>query len=225
MALAEHDRIASLASDALLSSYVADSGVRRFIARRTANGWEVVAGALSEDQRVFLVAEISTPGIQRDQWAATSFDPPRPDSGYYARAARAIATSLPMFRPAAPRAYIATAVPAADGQWWVYLYPAPTGDGAWPRGGDMRFRVSADGRIVTEARRLHAAITEYSAQTAQSSSAPAFDKQPLVLSETPEDTDVFHVLQRRPAMPELMSAGRFLYRIDVDGRILLLGSR
>jgi len=224
-ALAEYDRVANLASDALLASYVADTGVRQFIARRTVNGWEVAAGELSADHSSFLIAQLSTPGIQRNQWAATSFDPPRPDSGYYARAARAIATSLPMFRPAAPRAYMATTVPAADGQWWVYLYPAPKGDGVWPRGGDMRFRVSADGRVITDARRLHEAITEYSAQTARSSSAPVMDKQLLVTADTPEDTDVFHVLQRRPAMPELMSAGRFLYRIDVDGRILLLGSR
>ena len=225
IALAEHDRIANLASDALLASYAADTGVRQFISRRTERGWEVAIGVLAPDHRSFLMTELSTPGIQRNKWAASSYDPPRPDSGYYARAARAIATSLPMFRPVARRAYIATAVPAIDGQWWVYLYPAPTDDGAWPRGGDMRFHVSADGRIVTEARRLHETITEYSAQTARSSSEPAVDKQPLVTGDAPEDTDVFHVLQRRPAMPELMTAGRFRYRIDVDGRILLLGSR
>lgn len=89
----------------------------------------------------------------------------------------------------------------------------------------MRFRVSTDGRVITETRRLHESITQYSARSARSSSAPAVDRPPLVAGDTPEDTDVFHVLQRRPALPELMSAGRFQYRIDLDGTIRLLGSR
>jgi hypothetical protein len=206
--------------------YSGDSVAMRFIARSTARGWEVAVGEVSADNGSFLVAQLLTPGIQASHWAATVFDPPRPDTGYYVRAGRAIATSLEMFEPSARRPYFAMVVPADDGPgWWVYWYPTPTVDGTWPRGGDMRFRVSADGRVITDSRRLHRTITEYSAQTARSSSAPALDRQSLVAGDAPEDTDVFHVLQRRPAMPDLMSAGRFLYRIDVDGRILLLDSR
>jgi hypothetical protein len=131
-----------------------------------------------------------------------------------------------MFRPNARRPYVAAAVPAGDGPWWwVYVYPAPARDGVWPRGGDMRFRVSADGRVITDSRRLHEAITEYSPRTARSASAPAIDRKPIVAGNAPEDTDVFHVVQRRPALPELMTAGRFRYRIDVDGTIRLIGNR
>jgi hypothetical protein len=208
------------------SLLLSPTGVKSLIARRTNVGWEVAAGELSMDETEFLIRQLSTPGIQLDRWAASSFDPPRSDTGYFARAARAIATSLTMFRRVADRPYIATVVPATDGPWWwVYLYPAPTADGLWPRGGDMRFRVSTDGRVITETRRLHESITQYSARSARSSSAPAVDRPPLVAGDTPEDTDVFHVLQRRPALPELMSAGRFQYRIDLDGTIRLLGSR
>jgi hypothetical protein len=224
--LAAFDHVAILASDAMLFSYAADTGVRQLIARQVGKDWEVVAGELSPDEKAFLITQRSTAGIQAGHWAATSFEPPRADTDYYAHAARAIATSLTMFRSAAARPYVATVIPADDGPgWWVYFYPAPVGDGTWPRGGDMRFRVSADGRVITESRHLHKAITEYSAQTARSASAPSVDKQSLVAGDTPEDTDVFHVLQRRPAMPELMSAGRFQYRIDVDGTIRLIGVR
>lgn len=201
-------------------------GVRQLIARRTEKGWEVVAGELSPDENTYLIAQLSTPGIQRDRWASSLFDPPLPDTDYYARAGRAIATAFTMFHAVAARPYIATVIPGDDGPWWwVYFYPAPTVGGVWPRGGDMRFRVSADGRVITESRHLHETITDYSARTASSAGAPSVDRQPIVAGDTPEDTDVLHVIQRRPALPELMSAGRFQYRIDVDGTIRFLGSK
>ena len=72
-----------------------------------------------------------------------------------------------------------------------------------------------------ESRRLHDSITEYSVRTARPASA-LFDRDPVVSGDRPEDTDVFHVLQRRPSIPELMLAGKYRYRIDVDGSIRLL---
>lgn len=220
-ALAEHDSVAWLGGDAMASLSFREDGVRRLIARRTNQGWEVVTGQLSDDGSTYLLSKVAIPGIQR-VWASTEFDPPQPDSGYFADAARAIETSLTMFRPVARRPYIATVIPAEDGPgWWVYVYPAPLLDGVWPRGGDYRFRVSADGRVMTESRRLHESITEYSVRTARSANTPP-DRQALVSGNGPEDTDVFHVLQRRPSLPELMLAGKYHYRIDVDGSIHLL---
>jgi len=93
--------------------------------------------------------------------------------------------------------------------------------GSWPRGGDMRFRVSGDGRVIMESRHLHDSITEYSVRTARPASA-MLERDAIVSGDTPEDTDVFHILQRRPAIPELMLAGKYRYRIDVDGTIRLL---
>jgi hypothetical protein len=224
--IAEVDHVTWLGAGAMTSLVSAPDSVRRLIARRTNGGWEVAAGALSDDQSAYLIAELATPGMQANQWASSLFEPARPDTDYFAHAARAIEASLTMFRPVERRLYIATVVPAEDGPWWlVYLYPAPTTAGVWPRGGDMRFRVSADGRVVTEARRLHETIAEYSVRTARSATAKAGEGQPAVSGNVPEDTDVLHVIQRRPALPELMTAGRFQYRIDVDGSIRLLGTR
>jgi len=221
--LAEYDSVSWLGGDAMTSLSFPRDSIRRLIARKTSQGWEVAAGELSASGSDYLMSYLSTPGIEAGpQWATTPFDPPEADTGYFARAARAIETSVTMFRAAAQRRYIATVVPASDGPWWwVYLYPAPSRPGTWPRGGDMRFRISADGRVITESRQLHESISEYTPRTARSGG----EVEREVLADTPEDTDVFHVLQRRPALPELMTAGRFRYRIDVDGTIRLIGVR
>ncbi|HUQ80813.1 MAG TPA: hypothetical protein VM076_06740 [Gemmatimonadaceae bacterium] len=223
--IAEADAAAWLGSGAMTSLELPHDSIRRLIPRRTSRGWEVACGTLSADEKAYLMSQLATPGIYADHWASSLFEPARPDSGYFARAARAIEASLSMFRRAAPRAYIALALPADDGPtWFVYVYPAPSQQGVWPRGGDMRFQVSADGRIVTQSRRLHETITEYSVRTARSATTKAADAHPAVSGNAPEDTDVFHVIQRRPAIPELMTAGRFQYRIDVDGTIRLIGT-
>jgi len=223
-AIAQYDRIAWLATGAMTLPLSQQDGIRRLIAHRTDRGWEVALGQLSETGTEFLVSTIATPGMQKT-WASQPFDPPLPDTGYFARAGRAIEAALVMFHPVVRRPYIATVIPAADGPWWwVYVYPSPLQEGIWPRGGDMRFRVSADGRVITESRRLHEEITEYSVRTARMTASTA-DGQSIVTGNTPEDTDVFHILQRRPALPELITAGKYRYRIDVDGRITMLGTK
>jgi len=45
-----------------------------------------------------------------------------------------------------------------------------------------------------------------------------------VLSETPEDTDVFHVLTRKPSVPELISTEHFIFVVEVDGSIKFQGN-
>jgi hypothetical protein len=221
-AIAVADSVSWLASGAMTALSLPLDGIRRLIARHTEHGWEVAYGTLSSDESTYLITRLATPGIQID-WASSLFEPPRADTGYFARAARAIEASLTMFRPVEHRPHIATVIPADDGPWWlVYVYPAPIEAGVWPRGGDMRFRVSADGRIVTEARRLHETIAEYSVRTARSATTKPGDGQPPVSGNAPEDTDVFHIIQRRPALPELMKAGKYQYHIDVRGGIRLL---
>jgi hypothetical protein len=220
--LMSRDSVAWLGGDAMEALSFPQDGIRRLITRRAQQGWEVARGKLTENGSTFLIDQIAMPGIQEGLWATSQYDPPMPDSGYVARAARAIETSISMFHRLDDRPYIAMAIPADDDPWWfVYLYPARVKDDVWPRGGDMRFRVSADGRVITESRHLHETITEYSVRSARSASAGT-DKKSLVSGETPEDTDVFHVLQRRPALPELMTAGKYRYRIDVDGSIRML---
>lgn len=224
--LAEYDAAMWLGADAMTSLSLPADGVRRFIVKRTNRSWEVATGALSAMADTFNVEQLSTPGIQPKKWASTLYEPAAPDTGYFLHAARALEASIAMFRPTASRPYAAMAIPADDGPWWwVYIYPTQIQAGLYPRGGDMRFRVSADGRIVLEFRQMHDTIDEYSARTARSSSVTKPESQVVVSGEAPEDTDVFHVIQRRPALPELVRAEHFQYRIDVDGSVRLLGPR
>ena len=215
-----------LGADAMTSLSVPADGIRRLIVRRTARAWEVAVGTLSAKADSFNVEQLATPGIQPRKWASTLYEPAEPDTGYFLEAARAVETSIGMFRPTARRPYAAMAIPADDGPWWwVYIYPTQIQAGLYPRGGDMRFRVSADGRVVLDFRQMHDAIDEYSARTARSSSVTKPESQVVVSGDAPEDTDVFHVIQRRPALPELVRAEHFQYRIDVDGSVRLLGPR
>ena len=181
-------------------------------------------GTLTARGDTFHLAHLATPGIQRDRWAVSSFDPPAADTGYFLRAARAIESALTLFHPPEQRPYVAAAILAEDGPWWwVYVYPAAVRPGVWPHGGDARFRVSADGRIVTDARKLHDTITEFGLPGTGVRSVPGSASGYDAPHGLPEDTDVFHVLQRRPSLPELVATARHAYRIDVDGSIRYLG--
>jgi hypothetical protein len=44
-----------------------------------------------------------------------------------------------------------------------------------------------------------------------------------ILDDTPEDTDVFHVLVRRPSVPEMIVTEKFFFVVEADGAIKYLG--
>ena len=44
-----------------------------------------------------------------------------------------------------------------------------------------------------------------------------------VLDDVPEDTDVFHVLSRKPSVPQLIATRKYVYQVAVDGSINYLG--
>jgi hypothetical protein len=44
-----------------------------------------------------------------------------------------------------------------------------------------------------------------------------------VLDETPEDTDVFHVLSHKPAVPEMILTKQFIFQVETDGAIKYVG--
>jgi hypothetical protein len=117
-AIAEADHVVWLASGAIASSDLPVDSIRRFIPRRTDRGWEVAAGTLSDDGSAYMISRLATPGIQPDVWASSLFDPALPDTGYFARAARAVESALTMFQPVEQRPYVATVLPADDGPWW-----------------------------------------------------------------------------------------------------------
>ena len=140
-------------------------------------------------------------------------------------AARAIDTTLKDFVKhfeGEQRPYNVAVLPAEKGQVWVYLVPAPTKPNVWPLGGDVRYLLSADGTKIVSKRQLHKAVIEVEPPKDR-------DNQQVggihthVLDDIPEDTDVFHVLTRKPAVPELVITKQFVFQVGCDGTIQYVG--
>ena len=218
--LAEYDRAAWHATDAVLALRPDQNLVRGYLARRRADGlWEVVFGRLDAASNAFLIAYRAVQRSPGDtSYMATALSPRESDDDWYARAARALDVARGAFGPA-NRPYNAMVIPASDeGDWYVYLVPAPTRPGVYPLGGDARYRVSRDGRTMIQRRRLHNTVLEYTRMQRPGAQAVA-GSHTAVLDDRPEDTDVFHVLSREPKLPEYIASQSYFFRVDLDGRI------
>lgn len=219
--LAEYDRAAWYGTDAVLALHPDQNLVRGYLARRRADGlWEVVFGRLDPQANAFLIAYRAVQRSPGDtSYLATAVLPRESDAEWYARAARALDVARGAFG-AANRPYNAMVVPAGgDGDWFVYLVPAITRPGVYPLGGDVRYRVSSDGRTMIAQRRLHNTVLEWAPPEAKAGREPVMTYHTAVLDDRPEDTDVFHVLSRAPKFQEYVVSKSFFFRIDVDGRI------
>ena len=154
-----------------------------------------------------------------------AFDPPRADTGYFRSAARATETALKDFIEhfeGEQRPYNVAVLSAEKGEFWVYLVPAPTKPGIWPLGGDVRYLMSSDGKKIDAKRQLHKSVIENEPPKGGDQKQVA-GIHTHVLAETPEDTDVFHVLARKPAVPELIRTEHFVFVVEPDGGIKYLG--
>jgi len=219
-ALAAYDQAAWHATDAVLALAPLDGLVTHYIARPVSEGWLVSFGRLSADTGSFLVAFEAHPGDAPTRFRAVAVTPARADTGYLLRAARAVTLTRHDFGPLS-RPYNVAVLPderaeERNGAWLVYHFPAVTIDGVWPHGGDVRYRVSDDGRRVLEKRQLHRAILEFAAPAAEK---PETGLHTAIVDDIVEDTDVFLVLARKPAMQELIVSKSYYFRISVDGRI------
>jgi hypothetical protein len=223
--LAGYDVAAWHASDALQAKDVKPGSVVRYIARKTDRVWTVAFGRLDEDKDRFLIAYEATQGKDPDKFEIKELDPPEEDTGFFRSAAKAIDVALKDFTEhfeGQKRPYNVAVLPAEEGRLWVYLVPAPTKPNVWPLGGDVRYLMSADGTKIQAKRQLHKSVIE---------NEPPKDKDQQqvggihthVLDEIPEDTDVFHVLSRKPAVPEMILTKRFVFQVDPDGAIKYVG--
>jgi hypothetical protein len=104
----------------------------------------------------------------------------------------------------------------------VYLVPATTRPGVWPLGGDVRYLMSQDGTKIVEKRQLHNSLIEVERPKDDSQKQVA-GIHTHVLDDVPEDTDVFHVLRRKSAVPEIIVTRRFVFLVDAVGEVKYLG--
>lgn len=220
--LAQYDWIAWNATDAVRQLRPDFAGIDTYIARRIDSTWVVSFGMLTASRDTFrVVAEAIQSAARRDE-LLVRLPPAASDTGYYLRAARAVAVTRVAFgKP--DRAYNIAVLPEGS-EWFVYFYPAQPAPDCFLLGADVRYRVSADGSSILATRQLHNALIEFPGKTPDGHTLAA-GGHAAVLDDIPEDTDVFHVLVRRPQLPQYIVTDAFLYRITPDGVITLMGRR
>jgi hypothetical protein len=142
------------------------------------------------------------------------------NTDFYFAAAKGFETALKDY-PGATRPYNVYALPSETGQLYVYVLPAQTQDGIYPLGGDARYTFTADGNTVIEKRQMHKTIIENNVNDPKIKKIEA-GFHTHVLSNVPEDSDVFYVLTRKPSIPEYIGMlDKKIYIVHTDGTIVL----
>ena len=217
----EYDVAAWHATD-VVQDMKPEAGITRFyIAKKTGATWEVVFGRMSEAHDKFLIVYQATQGTQPENFTAKGFDPPLENTDFYFAAAKAFDAALADLGKVT-RPYNAYAIPSESGQLYVYLLPAQTKNEIYPLGGDVRYTFSADGNSLVEKHPMHKTVLDIDDSSADKGAKLASGWHTHVLSNVPEDSDVFHVLTRKPSIPEYVGTmDKKIWVINTDGTILL----
>ena len=213
--LAQYDVAAWYATDAVVATKPEEGLVKRYIAKKEGDAWTVMFGRLNDAGDKFLIAFEATQGATPKEFTVEKHNPAKEDTGFFLSAAKAIDTSLAEFK-GEERTYNVAVLPAPSNQFHVYVVPAQTKENVFPLGGDVRYLVSADGSKIVEKRQLHKAIIDFSFPP---DNTPAAGYHIAVLDDIPEDTDVFHVLSRRPSVPQYVGTKQYVFLIAIDGTV------
>ncbi len=216
-----YDVAAWHSTDAVIALSPLEGSFVRYIAQKTASGWNVAYGKLNEKRDKFLIAYEAVQGATPKEFKVKKFDTPKEDTGFFLFAARAIDVAIKDFG-GTTRPYNVAVLPAKENQLYVYLVPAQTKVGVFPLGGDVRYLISADGQKIVEKRQLHKSIIEFAVPEGVK---PETGYHTAILDDVPEDTDAFHVLARQPKLAELVITNKYVYRIAEDGTIIYLTTR
>lgn len=223
-ALEAYDQAAWHGTDAAKAIAGGDTtGLRYYIARRTSTGWLVDFGTLDAAGTTFSTT-LEAVSADGQHFTAQRLSPSRSDTGFLVAAAHAIQTAEAAFKFVSGFHYNVAVIPNPDGTMYVYLYPAQTDPTIFPLGGDGRFTISADGTKILDAHRMHNAVMTPSADSVPSNSRMVAGFHNDVVENVPQDTDVFHVLARKPPLPEFVNAQGQFYLINVDGSIEYKGT-
>jgi hypothetical protein len=219
-ALYAYDQAAWHATDAVVTTQPTKGEDGRYIARKTEAGWIAAFGHLSEARDAFLIAHLASQGKTPQEFSVEHFTTPKADTGFYFAAAKAVDLELKDFQGENVQ-YNVAVLPASEGQVYVYVLPAQTKNSVYPLGGDERYTVSSDGNTLIAKHRMHHSILNFDTNDPQTAKIVA-GYHVHVLSDVPEDSDVFYVLTRRPPIPEFIGVdGKLRFQIMEDGSIQL----
>jgi len=218
-ALYAYDQAAWHATDAVLATHPNKGEDNRYLVRKTDDGFIVAFGHLNESRDAFLIAYLATQGKASQEFSVEHFETRKADRGYFLSAAKAVDLALRDFQPE-NATYNVAVLPAPEGQLYVYVFPAQTKEGVYLIGGDERYTVSTDGNALVDKHRMHHSIVPFDTHSIPRGSTLSAGFHVHVLSDVPEDSDVFYVLTRRPSIPEFIGFnGKVVYEIMEDGTI------
>jgi len=215
--LAEYDVASSYSTDAVKAMNPDEGSVSRYVARKTGAKWTVAYGRFSVGGSKFLIVYEAKQGDTPEKFTVEKHDPPIEDSGFFLFAARSIEVATRDFQRE-NREYNISVLPAESNQIYVYVVPAQMTEGIYPLGGDVRYLMSSDGLNILQKRQLHKSILDAKVDSS-AAKKPEPGHHTDEMGDTPEDTDVFYVLWRKPSFPEYVKAGEKNYLINVDGTI------
>lgn len=221
-ALFAYDAAAAAATDAVkaVAGAAMPPGQGLYLGHPDQNGaWIFDFGTISPDRADFTVYfRASENAPHTTKFTVAKLAPPQTGTPYDLAAARAAMAAQDDFGKVT-RPYNYAILLLQNGTMYVYMYPAQTDPKIHPLGGDERYLVSADGKTLLEKHRMHQRILEIAMNAPPGATVQA-GWHTDVFSGTPEDTDVFHVLIRRPSVEEYVGAQGELYLIQTDGTIV-----
>lgn len=220
--LTEYDRAAHAAIAAVKAVHPTPGKGPLYVGQKTPSGWSFAFGSWETEHKEFVIgylADQSGPALEfivKDEPSAETRNP------FFQTAARAIETAMRDFQ-GEQRPYSLAVIPTEADQLYVYIYPAQRFPKIFPLGGDVRFTISSDGTSVLDKRQMHRAIIEMDGERGIPAGAKlAGGVHSHVLSDVPEDTDVFHVLRQSEVTSETIGTKHFIYQIKPDGLIQIL---
>ncbi len=216
--LSEYDQAAWIATDAIMSSNPDKDLIQGYVAQKFGDEWDVIFGAMTEEKDAFVVHYKYSQNLERSKKQRI----PYLDKGFYYQAAVAIDKAFEDFNKINQynRPFNTTVIPQGD-NFYVYIYPAPIKQNIYPLGGDWRYLVSGETFKILEKRQLHKSIIEPKVPLKESMVS---GYHIAILDDIPEETDVLHVLTRKPSIPEIIATQKYVYEIKIDGSIKYLGT-
>ena len=218
-ALAEYDAAAWHSSDAVVPLNPTKEAVQLYVARKTESGWVVMWGRLNETKTKFLIVYEAREGADPTSYKVIPHDPPLEDGDLYLREAKAheVASADFLHQAHASLTYNVSVLPSPSGGWYVYFIPAQTDARIVPYGADWRYTISPDGETIDEKRQMHQTLMESGVAKVQ------VGVHSHVLSDLPEDSDVFYTMAVKASEGDWIVAKAYVYTIGPDGLVRLLG--
>ncbi len=227
--IADYDNACWQATDALKEKFgLKSKETKYFLAEKGDKGWMVYFGKLNDDETKFLIVYEAASGPDPKNTKDITVkknEPPKEETGDLLLKALALRTCHAVFLPG-KFTYNSCVLAAPNGEHYVYFYPGSTTAGLYLLGGDVRYRVAHDGQHIVETRTMHRSVLPYPRPVPESMGdyKALIGLHSALVDNIPEDTDVFHVLSRKPKVPEMIITKKFVYQIGVDGDIEYMGT-